>query len=330
VLRAEAIGLVTERMGEAEKLYEELEAEDWGDDELGPGRACLTRARLVFEKGKDAKRASALTHACAERYGAQPSLVIGAAMLLDRLELGSEGTKLVRAHFDADPSNLELRSALAQRLVAEDQFAEAEQLVIEEAEKQNKPGGWSALANLRRRLRNNAGALDALDRAIATSTGPEQEELHADRADLLIDMARPDEAQAELAQIDSPVLRNVIEGRLDEVHGDEKAALEKYTAALEQWPDNWAVRARAARVAFDAGDVDRALVELREVTRHAPKETDAALQMAQIYLSRGQLQDAYAFAWRHINERGATGPEAHLVAARAAAAARRAEEVSKT
>jgi tetratricopeptide (TPR) repeat protein len=125
------------------------------------------------------------------------------------------------------------------------------------------------------------------------------------------------------------VLRNVIEGRLAEARGDEAVALEKYSAALEQWPDNWAVRVRAARIAFDAGDVDRALVELREATRHAPKETDAALDMAQIYLSRGELQEAYAFAMRHIQERGATGPEAHLVAARAAAAAKHMAEATK-
>jgi Tfp pilus assembly protein PilF len=329
-LRAEAVGLVPERLAEAEKLYDGLEAADWGDDEAGPGRACLTHAKLVIERGKDAARAGALTLACAERYGAQANMVIGAATLLDRLERGDEGTQLVRAHFEKDPSNLALRAGLAQRLIAQDEFAEAEKLVLEEAEKQNSPAAWSALSNLRRRLRNNDGALAALDRAIAAGKGSEPEELHADRADLLIDMGRAAEATDALPHIESAVFRNVIEGRLAEVRGDEAEALEKYSAALEQWPDNWGVRARAARVAFELGDVDRALVELREVTRHAPKETDAALQMAQIHLSRGELQEAYAFAWRHINERGATGPEGHLVAARAAAAARRPEEVSKT
>ena len=329
-LRAEAIGLVPERLAEAEKLYEEMEAADWADDESGPGRVCLTRAKLVFEKGKDATRAGELILACAERYGAQPNMVIGAATLLDRLGRDAEGTKLVRAHFEKDPTNLALRLALAQRLVAEDRFAEAEQLVIEEAEKQNSPAGWSALASLRRRLRNNTGALEALDRAIAASKGAVSEELYADRADLLLDMGRTAEAKDELEHIDGALYRNLIEGRLAEVRGDNAAALEKYSAALEQWPDNWVVRVRAANVAFTLGDVDRALVELREVTRHAPKETDAALQMAQIHFSRGELQEAYAFAWRHINERGAPGPEGHLVAARAAAAARRTDEVAKT
>jgi tetratricopeptide (TPR) repeat protein len=330
VLRAEAVSLVPERLAESEKLYEELESADWGDDEAGPGRACLTRARLLHDKGHDAARAGALALQCAEKYQALPTIVLGTASLLDRLDRGEEGTQLVRAHFEKDPGNLALRAGLAQRLISEDEFAEAEQLVVEEAEKRNTAAGWSALASLRRRLRNPDGALEAIDRAIAASQADsEREELCADRADLLLDMGRPEEAKDALDQIESAVYRNVIEGRLAELRGDGQEALSKYSAALEQWPDNWSLRTRAAKVAFDLGDVDRALVELREVTRHAPKETDAALQMAQIHLSRGELQEAYAFAMRHIAERGATGPDGHLVAARAAAAARRGEEVSR-
>lgn len=329
-LRAEALALMPERIAEAEQLFEELEKADWGDDELGPGRACLTQAKLVFEKAKDSPRAGERTLACAERYTEQPGIVLGAASLLDLLERREEGTQLVRARFEQEPTNLELRSGLAQRLVAEDKFAEAEQLVIEEAEKQNKSGPWSALANLRRRLQNLDGALQALDRALAVAGDAEREELYADRADLLLDLGRVAEAEAALEKIESAVFRNIIEGRIAEARGERAAALEKYSAALEQWPDNWAVRVRAASAAFALGDDQRALVELREATRHAPKETDASLQMAQIHLSRGEYQEAHAFAWRHINERGAPGPEGHLVAARAAAAARRSEEVTRT
>ncbi len=329
-LRAEAIGLVPERLAEAEKAYEELESADWGDDASGAGRSCLTRARLVHERGHDAKRAGEIALHCADAYAAQAAVVLGTASLLDRLDRGAEGTQLVRARFEKDPTNFELRAGLAERLISDDQFAEAEQLVVEEAEKRNTPAGWSALASLRRRLRNLDGALEAIDRAIAAAEGkPEQEEFYADRADVLIDLGRPKEAQEALGEVRSAVFRNVIEGRLAELRGDGKEALAKYGEALDQWPDNWSLRTRAAKVAFELGDVDRALLELREVTRHAPKETDAALQMAQIYLSRGELQEAYAFAMRHIAERGATGPEGHLVAARAAAAARRSEEVSK-
>ena len=107
-----------------------------------------------------------------------------------------------------------------------------------------------------------------------------------------LELGRVDEAKQALAQVKSAVLRNVLEGRLAELEGDFEQALAKYSAAIDQWPDNWSLRARAAKLAFDAGDVDRALLELREVTRHAPKETDAALQMAQIHLSRGELQEA--------------------------------------
>lgn len=329
-LRAEALGLMPERLADAEKLYDELEQADWGDDELGPGRACLGHARLVHDKAQDAERSAQLALACAERYAAKPAFVIGAASLLDRMDRRDEGTKLVREHFEKDPSNLELRSGLAQRLIAEDEFAEAEQLVVEEAEKQNKAAGWSALANLRRRLRNLDGALAAIDRALAVASDEEREDLHADRADVLIDLGRTAEAERELDQIESKIYQNILEGRLAEQRGDRQQALDKLSAALEQWPDNWSVRALVAKIAFEMGDDERALVELREVTRHAPKETDAALQMAQLHLARGELQDAHAFAWRHINERGATGPEGHLVAARAAAAAHKFEEVNRT
>jgi tetratricopeptide (TPR) repeat protein len=329
VLRAEALGIDAERVGEAEKIYEDLEARDWGDDALGSGRACLSRAKLVLEHASDAARAAEVTLACAAKHAAHPPLVLGAATLLDRMERGPEGTQLVRAAFEKTPDVLELRAALADRLVAEDQFAEAEQLISSEAEKLNAAGPWAALSHLRRRLRNYDAALETLDKAIAVAPPELSEELHADRADLLLEMGRFADAEAELDEIDSAVFRNVIEGRLLEERGKGAEALGKYSAALEQWPDNWAVRVRAAKLAFDAGDLDRALAELREVTRAAPKETDAALHMSQIYLSRGKLQEAHAFAMRHVNERGATGPEGHLLASRAAAGAKRWEEVSR-
>jgi tetratricopeptide (TPR) repeat protein len=329
-LRAEAYALLPDKVAEAEKLYEQLEAADWEDDEQGPGRACLARSRVVFERRKDSERAAKIATECAEKYAAHAQIVVGAASLFDILDRRADATQLVRASFEKDPSNIELRAALAQRLVADDEFAEAEKLVVDEAERRNTSASWAALSNLRRRLRNPDGALEALDRAIQVASGEEREELRADRADLLIDLGRTQEAEAELEQIESAVFRNILEGRLAETRGEGELALEKYGAALAQWPDNWGVRARAARIAYDAGDVERALAELREVTRHAPKETDASLQMAQIHLSRGELQEAYSFAWRHVIERGATGPEGHLVAARAAAAARRPEDVKKT
>jgi tetratricopeptide (TPR) repeat protein len=136
-LRAEALGMIPERISEAEQVYDALEAEDWGDDELGPGRACLAHAKLVFERAKDAARSGKLTLACAEKYTAQPAIVLGAATLLDGLDRGEEGTALVRARFEKERSNIELRAGLAQRLVADDEFAEAEQLVAEEAETRN-------------------------------------------------------------------------------------------------------------------------------------------------------------------------------------------------
>jgi len=329
-LRAEALGLISGKLTESEALYQQLEDSEWGADELGPGRACLTRAKLVFERGKDPKRAGELALDCADKYAEQPQVVLGTATLLDLLDRSAEGTELVRKRLDEEPSSIELRAGLAQRLVVEDKFAEAEELVVAEAEKRNTAAGWSALAMLRRRLGNLDGALVAVDHAIAVASGEEKEELHTDRADLLLDLGRAEEAEAALDDIESSVFRDIIEGRLADANGDLPLALEKYSAALELWPDNWSLRVRAARAAYETGDPQRALVELREVTRHAPKETDAALQMAQIHLSRGELQDAYAFAWRHIEERGATGPEGHLVAARAAAAAQRGQEAGRT
>ena len=94
VLRAEALGLDSARLGEAEKIYQELEAREWGDDALGAGRACLSRAKLVLERGNDPARAGELTLGCAAKYAVQPPLVLGAATLLDRLERGADGTKL--------------------------------------------------------------------------------------------------------------------------------------------------------------------------------------------------------------------------------------------
>ena len=140
------------------------------------------------------------------------------------------------------------------------------------------------------------------------------------RTDLLIDLGRLEDAEAVLADVEEEIARLVLESRLAHERGDLRKALDGYEAVLERWPNNYSVRAHAARAAYGLGEDERALSELREVIRHNRDETDAPLQMAKIHFGLGQFDLASQFAQMQISTRGTTTHEAHAVAAQSLAA----------
>jgi tetratricopeptide (TPR) repeat protein len=71
------------------------------------------------------------------------------------------------------------------------------------------------------------------------------------------------------------------------------------------------------------------LSELREAYRAAPEESDAALLLARLYLSRGEVRNALNFISRHREARGFATPEMYLLASRIAVAAGHEERARK-
>ena len=322
VLHAQALGHIKGRYEEARAELEKLEKADWsqwGDAKGGPARMCLALAELYQKSFDDHDRAAKQLETCVDRYADEPAVAVEAARRLEEMERDSEATTLLRAALERHPDDPALRAHLAERLIAEDDFDEAEALMLAAVKEHATPATWVAVSQVRRKSVRTREALEAIDQALALQP-KEADLIHLQRADLLAVLGRLDEAEAEEAKIHADLYRKVVQGEVALERGHPAQALHIFDGILQRWPNNAGLRMLAARAANQLGQEERALAELKEATRHEPKDTDAALYMAQLYLARGEPRLARSFAWRHIEKRGTPSPHAHLVAARAALA----------
>lgn len=313
LLRAQALAEIPGREDEAERLYQELEKADWGKDKSGPGRTCNALGKLYKDEEKLEKAAAQLQD-CGERYSDDPATVMGAVGLLDEIQKHDVGTQVLKDAVAKHPAQTQLRQDLAQRYFTDDQFKEAEALVLKAAEEQKTARSWRAVAEVRRLSGDREGALEAVKKGLAIS--PDDDALRFFRADLLVELGRLDEAEAEAKKLKSDLYLKIIHGRLALERGDAKGALVLFSDAEREWPDNPGLRVEAARAALKLGDEDRAISELREAIRASPKQTDASLMLARLYFARGNYEYAVSMARGQIVNRGTTTPEAHLIEAR--------------
>jgi tetratricopeptide (TPR) repeat protein len=317
-LRARTLATL-DRLDEAEAAYRRIQQVGAADPQRA-ARSCLTLAHFVGERRKDTARAKAAAAECLKRYADDPAVAPPAAEVYDAIGLPDEGSQIVRDAIARWPDQAELRDLLAQRLVAAKQLEEAELVLLEGIELAPSAPRWLGVADVRRRRDDLEGALMAVDQALAANPG-DAEALEFAAADLLFELGRTDDAEKRMQKLREPVYRLVLEGRLVLERGDAKRALEILTRAIEQWPGNAGTRIQAARAANQLGDLERAKSELREATRAAPDDTDAALLLARLYLLEGDAPSAVAFLDRHHEHRGFTTPEAYLLAARTLVAA---------
>jgi len=308
------------RLDEAEKLHRELLDADWTSEPQGAVRACTSYARFLVEKRKELERAVGLIKECIEKYPEDVQMVSNVGNLLDEYKRADDLIAILESAVERLPDARPLREALVSQLVAAGRLREAQELSEKSAGTANDVRGWSQVATVRRRVGDLEGALEAVEKALALSADKPPEELSFFRSELLLELGRLDEAEGEAAKVKDELSRTILEARLAQQRGDAKRALELYGKVSIQWPQNHAVRALAARAAYQLGDSERAKSDLLEATRQAPKDTDAALWLAQIYFDEGNNRQALGFANRHIQERGTPDPTAHLLAAEALAA----------
>ncbi len=317
-VRASALA-ESKRLDEAEALYRELVDEDAEGDPQTKLRACQSYTRFTIDKRKDPDGAVEVVKECIASSPETPELVAGLLGLLEEIERREDVLEILEAAVEANPDAGKLREALVGQLVQLDRLDEAKQLTESWAGEADDATSWRQVATVRRRLGDLTGALEALEKAIALSATPE-EELSFFRSELLIDLGRIEEAEQALSGVQSQLYRDVLDGRLAQERGDTKRALELYARASTEWPQNYGLRVLAARTAFRLGDIERAKSDLLEATRHAPKDTDAALWLAHIYYAEGHFRDCVSYANRHLRERGLTDPAAHVLSAEALAA----------
>jgi tetratricopeptide (TPR) repeat protein len=274
----------------------------------------------LIDARKAPDRAVADIKACIEDRPDDPDMVTMLAGFLQEMERRNDLIEILQGALADSPDSVGLRGALVDELIAADRLDEAKQLTEEWASQGEDSTSWRQAATLRRRSGDVAGALEAVEKAISLAPTPE-DELRFFETELLIELGRIDEAEGKLESIAGQLYRDVLTGRLAQERGDVKTALELYSKASIDWPQNYGIRVLAARAAFSLGDTERAKSELQEATRQAPKDTDAALWLARIYFSEGNFGQAIAYAGRQLKERGPIDAGAHILLARAMAAA---------
>lgn len=310
------------RLDEAEASYREV-LEDDQDGELQPYiRDCAAFVRFLRDKRKDPERAVAQVKDCIERRPEDVQVVASFGDVLDELGKQDELIEILEDALERHPDARALREELIKQLVDADRLGEARELTENWAEEAEDGPSWRQVATIRRRSGALEPALEAIEKAIALMPTPD-EETRFFRTELLIELGRLDEAEAQLPSYENALYKNVLGGRLAQERGDPKTALELYGKASIDWPQNYGLRVLAARAAFALGDTERAKSDLLEATRQAPKETDAALWLARVYFAEGNFRQCLAFTARHLGERGTLDPNAHLLRAEALAATNR-------
>ncbi len=317
-----------EKLGRLDEAEEALAAARTAAQDTLPGAAantCVLQARFFSAIREDVDRGVAQVEECLERYGSEPGIVSLVLGFLDDVKRTDRAIELLREQVAKHPDALDVRVALASRLAAAGRPAEAVDLLREAAETLDTPSAWAALASLLRRQEEPEAALEAVDRALAGLQAP-PEELRFERAAVLIDLGRYDDAEVEGKPLREPAYRDLVLGRVALGRGTPAEALELLQRSITAWPNNAPARMAAARAALVLGDLEEAQMQLREAVRLDVSGSDAALQLARVQLERGEFEEALAFARNHIGSRGVTGPEAHLIAARAQVALGRPEQ----
>ena len=316
-LRAAALAELG-RLDEAEQSYAEIASAAEQLDPLTAWQACFAVASFYAEKREDAERAGEQIQRCLEPNPASPAAVRLAVQLYDRLERPEQATATLRRAVEAEPGELRLRQSLADRLLAEDKPDEAEAQLREAAEALETPQAWYALANLQRKAGKPELAQVAIERALELAPG-NPEELRFVLADLLAEQGELEEAERLAGELTEPAYRDIARGRILLERGESVEALAALGSGIQLWPNNAGARLLAAEAALDLGDTERAMIELREATRLGREDNDAALLLGRLYLARGDFESANTLLRRHVEARGFTGPEAHLLLASVAA-----------
>jgi tetratricopeptide (TPR) repeat protein len=317
-----------QRYDEAERAFAEAYAAALDQASPIAARNCIHRAKFFGLRG-GAERCRAEIHACLEKHRDDPSALALAVQAFDQLQHPAEATALLRAARERDPADAGVRTALAVRLAAGGRGREAEAVLLEGARAAGDADLWRQLFLLRAQAGDAAGARAALEEAVRIG-GEARQDLRFALGGLLVEQGALAEAEAVAAGLSEPLYREVLGAQLALARGDAAAALALAEPATERAPDFEPARMAAARAANELGELDKAIGHLREAAHSAPRDSEAALLLARLHLALGEPDKALAFATRHLRQRGFTGPEAHVIGARAAAGLGRLPEARET
>ena len=289
-LRTQAL-LLLERLEEVEEAIVELQARSEAEDPSGAfaARLCVTQAVFAAEKG-ELETAAGLHRDCAERFPSDQLVVQTVAEFFSRTGEPEEATQLLSRAVDESPEHTPFRIMLAEHLRRAGETEEAERLLLEATREWPNLDNWTALVDHYVAVEDYAAAASAAEQVLKMAPNPPARHVFA-YGDMLVlrgDLAGARRVAARL----EPPYSDLLRGRILLEEGRARAALEALRAGIVRWPDNPMARYLAGQAAEQLGNFDLAISEYREAVRGGPKESQAALRLAQILIAQGEPQEA--------------------------------------
>lgn len=294
VLRAIAL-LGLYRVEEAE---EQLLAAAEQRGESGPSVQALYCVTMVsfFVANEDLEEAERQVERCRTEHPDSAQTVSTAIEFFDSQGQSEKSLAILEETLADKPGELGVRSGLALRLVRLGRMEEADALMVEATGFAKGPASVPARLELHNYYK-------------LTGRGPEAAEALAGVVDLLGEATSPqmqlalveqwvglgefEKAEAVSEEISDPAHRAFADANIAVFQGDNRRALERYSAGYETWPNNAAARYYGAYAAERLGLFDRAIDEYRYSIRADPGATDARERLAQLFMAEGELVLAY-------------------------------------
>jgi tetratricopeptide (TPR) repeat protein len=294
-----------ERVEEAERAIDTLDRRFREGDLSGAGseRYCVSRALFASEKG-NAEAADRIFAECLEAYPAGFEATSEAVKFYDGQGRVERSLEILQAILAAQPFNVHVREAIAQRLAAQGEREAAEGLLLE-GTKLDPPqlafAAWVSLANYYIASEEFAAGVSALEQAIGLVEQPGHDLLFR-YADILVMAGEHEKAREVAVELEVPAHREIILGRVHLEQGRPAEALERLSAGLLFWPNNAVARYYAALASERVGDIDRAISEYRYSIRADAGATDARLRLGQLHQAEGAYEEAMVGAGHRGND----------------------------
>lgn len=267
---------------------------------------CMTTGLFATDAGEIDRARETFTR-CLEEYPDFPNVVTQVVEFHDRQHELDRSIAILQAALADAPEQRGFRTALAERLRATGQRAEAEALLRKATEvddARQAAAAWSDLALFHQSLAEHEAAATALEQAIARIREVEKPSamLLFRYADSLLMSGQLDRALEAAEDVPVAAQRRLIRGRVAQEQGDPARALEEFDEALRVWPDNAPARYYAALEAEKLGDFDRALEEYRYSIRIDPGATDARTRAARMLIAERRFDPAYQLLFLKVDE----------------------------
>jgi len=301
LLKANAL-INLDRRDEAEALWVDLHTRLRALPNAEPAARACAQLALFYRSQQEAESADRTYQECLAEYPTHTYLQRWASDFYMRRGEPNRAIELHRRAIDVAPDDLRLWARLANVLLVSGEADNAEKTLREAAERFDSLESWRLVADFHLNRGQPIEAREALEEAISRSPEPHQPSIFA-LADLLVSEGNLDRAREIGVDLQEPAYQHLLKGIIALHSQEPRLALQHLESALAIWPQNSRARYLAGEAALALGDRQRAVSEFPAALSHGPRETDAALRLAEIEFASNRPNAALHFAQLQIQRR---------------------------